>query len=68
MHNAARIVTLNRYISLLQTEEKRLKWLTTSTSSANTENITAAANLKVVTEKLVKAERELAELGSRPRR
>jgi len=64
---SARITTLKRYISLLRQEERRLKWITTSTSVTNVENIEAAANLKVISEKLIRAERELfgLELGSK---
>jgi hypothetical protein len=59
----SRITTLHRYISLLQTEEKRLKWITTSTSSTTVDDV---AKLKVISEKLASAERELSdlELGS----
>ena len=52
---SARITTLKRYISLLRQEERRLKWITTSTSVTNVENIEAAANLKVISEKLIRA-------------
>ena len=68
MNKADRIVILNRYISLLQTEEKRLKWITTSTSATNTENIEAAAKLKLITEKLAGAERELGDFKSQSKR
>jgi hypothetical protein len=61
-----RIIALKRYISLLQTEEKHLKWITSSTSATKVVSIDSAAKLKVVTEKLARAERELSdlELGS----
>jgi hypothetical protein len=59
----ARITTLKRYISLLLQEEKRLKWITTSTSATNVENTEAAANLRVISEKLISAEKELFDLG-----
>jgi hypothetical protein len=68
MNRAERNVTLSRYISLLEMEEKRLKWITTSTSATNTENIEAAAKLKVITEKLAGAERELANFKSQSKR
>ena len=59
---SARIDTLSRYITLLRQEEKRLKWITTSTSAPNPEHIDAAANLSVISEKLINAERELSDL------
>ena len=65
---SARITTLKRYISLLRQEEKRLKWITTSTSAPNVENIEAAADLRVISEKLISAERELSDLELGPKR
>jgi hypothetical protein len=59
---SARIASLVRYISLLRQEEKRLKWITTSTSPTAVENIDAAANLRVISGKLINAERELSNL------
>ena len=59
---SARIDSLSRYITLLRHEEKRLKWITASTSATNPENIEAAANLSVISEKLINAERELSDL------
>jgi hypothetical protein len=64
----ARITTLRRYVSLLRLEEKRLKWITTSTSVTNVENIEAAADLRVISEKLISAERELINLELGPKR
>jgi hypothetical protein len=64
---SARIASLRRYISLLRQEEKRLKWITTSTSAANVENIHATANLRVISEKLISAERELSNLELGPK-
>jgi hypothetical protein len=57
-----------RYISLLLQEEKRLTWITTSTSATTVENIKAAANLRVISEKLIGAERELFDLELGPKR
>jgi len=65
---SARVASLRRYVSLLHQEEKRLKWITTSTSATNVENIDAAANLRVISEKLINAERELSDLELGPRR
>jgi hypothetical protein len=65
---SARIDTLGRYITLLRQEEKRLKWITASTSATNPENIDAAANLRVTSEKLIRAERELSDLELGPKR
>ena len=65
---SARITTLKRYISLLRQEEKRLKWITGSTSATNPENIEAAADLRVISEKLTNAERELSDLELGPKR
>jgi hypothetical protein len=64
---SAHITSLRRYISLLNQEEKRLKWITTSTSAKSVENIEAVADLEVNSEKLISAERELfdLELGRR---
>ena len=65
---SARITTLKRYISLLRQEEKRLKWITTSTSATNAETVGAAADLRVISEKLIRAERELVDLELGPNR
>jgi len=67
-NKSARIASLGRYISLLQLEEKRLKWIISSTSAANAENIKATADLRVISEKLTSAERELSDLELRPKR
>ena len=67
-NKSARIASLGRYISLLHLEEKRLKWIITSTSAANVENIKATADLRVISEKLTSAERELSDLELRPKR
>jgi hypothetical protein len=62
LKKSARIITLHRYISLLQAEENRLKWIATSTSATKVVNIDSAAKLKVISEKLSSAERELSNL------
>jgi hypothetical protein len=62
----ARITILKRYVSLLRQEEKHLKWITTSTSATNVENIEASAKLRVISEKLSSAERSLSDLGLGP--
>ena len=65
---SAHITSLKRYISLLHREEMRLKWITTSTSATNVENIEAAGDLRVISEKLISAERELFDLELGPNR
>jgi hypothetical protein len=59
-NNGARILSLKRYISLLQQEEKRLNWLISSTLAA--ERTGAENSARAVTEKLHNAESELREL------
>jgi len=63
-----RITFLRRHISLLLQEEKRLRWITTSTNATNVENIKAAANLSIISEKLIRAEIELLDLELGPKR
>jgi hypothetical protein len=67
-NKSARITSLGHYILLLRQEEKRLKWITTSTSATNVENIDATANLRTVSQKLINAERELSDLELGPKR
>jgi hypothetical protein len=61
-NTAARIVSLRRYISLLQQEEKRLKWILASTVAPNPERANAETDVRVISGKLINAEQELAEL------
>jgi len=61
-NTAARIVSLRRYISLLQQEEKRLKWILASTVAPNAEHTNAEISVKTVVEKLRNAEKELGKL------
>ena len=61
-NTAARIVSLRRYISLLQQEEKRLKWILASTVAPNAERTDAETNVRVISGKLINAEKELADL------
>ena len=69
MSNKSILATsLKRYISLLHLEEKRLRWITTSTSPTNVENIKAVSDLRVISEKLTSAERELSDLELGPKR
>lgn len=64
---SARIASLKRYISLLQQEEKRLKWVSTSTIVSTSERTEAQMKIKSISEKLIKAEEELFGLGSNRR-
>jgi hypothetical protein len=61
-NTSARIVSLRRYISLLQQEEKRLKWILASTVVTNAERMEAEISAKTVVEKLRNAEKELGKL------
>ena len=61
-NTAARIVSLRRYISLLQQEEKRLKWILASTVAPNPERTDAETDVRVISGKLINAEKELADL------
>ena len=56
---SGRITSLRRYISLLIDEEKRLNWVVGTTTAPNPEHANAEANVKVISEKLRKAEKEL---------
>ena len=59
---SARIISLRRYVDLLNLEEKRLKWIIGSTTAPNPERADAQANVKVILEKLRMAEKELSDL------
>lgn len=59
---SARIISLRRYIGLLDLEEKRLKWVLGNTTAPNPEHADAEANVKVISEKLRKAETELIDI------
>jgi hypothetical protein len=61
VNKGARIVSLNRYISLLLQEEKRLNWVISSTAST-AERTDAEINTRTVIEKLRNAETELGKL------
>ena len=61
VNKGARIVSLNRYISLLLQEEKRLNWVISSTAST-AERTDAEINARTVIEKLRNAEKELGKL------
>jgi hypothetical protein len=62
VNRGARIVSLNRYISLLHLEEKRLNWLISSTVASTAERTDAEINARTVIEKLRNAENELRNL------
>jgi hypothetical protein len=62
VNRGARIVSLNRYISLLHQEEKRLSWLISSTVASTAEHTDAEINARTVIEKLRNAETELRQL------
>jgi hypothetical protein len=62
VNKGARIVSLNRYISLLHLEEKRLNWLISSTVASTAERTDAEINARTVIEKLRNAEQELRNL------
>jgi hypothetical protein len=59
---SARIVSLNRYISLLHQEEKRLNWLISSPVASTAERTDAEINARTVIEKLRNAKWELGKL------
>lgn len=59
---SARVVSLRRYIDLLNLEEKRLTWILGITNAPNPDHANAAANAKVISEKIRKAEMELSDL------
>ena len=61
-NTTARIDSLRRYIALLQQEEKRLKWIITSTDPPNPEHTAAENNVRLISSKLLNAERELNDL------
>jgi hypothetical protein len=63
MPDTARIIALRRYISLLQQEEKRLKWVHNSAQATLQQQAEADRSLRIVTEKLHNAERELGSLA-----
>lgn len=60
---SARIVSLRRYISLLSLEEKRLSWIVGTTTAPNPQHADAERDVKVISEKLRKAEKELSDLN-----
>lgn len=59
---SARITSLRRYIGLLHLVEKRLKWVLGNTAAHNPEHADAQRDVKVISDKLRKAERELSDL------
>jgi hypothetical protein len=61
-NTGARIISLKRYISLLQQEEKRLNWLISSTVASTAAREDGEINVRAVIEKLRKAGKELREL------
>jgi hypothetical protein len=62
MPDTARILSLRRYVSLLQQEEKRLNWVHNSAQATAQQQANADNTLRRITEKLHNAERELAGL------
>jgi hypothetical protein len=58
----ARIAALRRYLSLLQEEEKRLKWMLASTTASHPQRADADRDVSAITGKLRKAEKELSDL------
>jgi hypothetical protein len=62
-NKGARIVALQRYISLLHQEEKRLNWLISSTVASTAARADAEINARRVLEKLRNAERELGKIA-----
>jgi hypothetical protein len=68
MPDSARILSLRRYISLLQQEEKRLNWVNNSAQATEQQRTGAEDSLRTITEKLHNAERELSALEDKPKR
>lgn len=60
----ARIAALRRYILMLNQEEKRLRWLLASTSTqlGYSERVDVERDVRTISEKLRKAEKELSDL------
>lgn len=58
----ARIAALRRYISMLHLEEKRLRWLLASTSTPGSARVDDERDVRSISEKLRKAEKELSDL------
>ena len=64
-HNrAARIESLNRYISLLEKEEKRLRWVVSSNAEIQSIRVHANDDLVRILDKIANARTELG--GLRP--
>lgn len=59
---SARIVSLRRYISLLNQEQKRLNWILASASATSAEHADAETSARMISEKLHRAEKELTDL------
>ena len=59
---SARITSLRRYISLLNLQEKRLRWILGTTNASNQDHADAEREVSAISEKLRKAEKELSDL------
>ena len=63
----ARIDSLKRYISLLETQEKRLRWVVSSNAETQPVGVQANDDLVRILEKITKARAELRDLEPDPR-
>jgi hypothetical protein len=61
-NRVARIDSLNRYISLLEKEEKRLRWVVSSNAVIQSDRVQANDDLVRILEKMTKARAELGGL------
>jgi hypothetical protein len=66
-NRAARIDSLKRYISLLETQEKRLRWVVSSNAETQPVRVQANDDLVRILEKITKARTELRDLEPDPR-
>ena len=66
-NRVARIDSLKRYISLLEKEEKRLRWVVSSNAATQSVRVQANDDLVRILEKITKARAELRDLEPDPR-
>jgi hypothetical protein len=66
-NRASRIDSLKRYISLLETQEKRLRWVVSSNAETQPARVQANDDLVRILEKITKARTELGGLEPDPR-